>query len=118
VPVADLALALWPGDGREGGRAFDITAARLRRLLGGATRRARARPARALNAHCVWLTWRLAPEARAGEAATDDSAALAPRSMRRWRSTAARAWPTGASPGPTRRALGFGRAWRLRCCWH
>ena len=35
VPVEAVAAALWPGDGREGRqKAFDITAARLRRLLG------------------------------------------------------------------------------------
>lgn len=78
VPVDDLALALWPGDGREGRqKAFDITAARLRRLLGRDEavlvhdRRAR------LNAHCVWLDLAaLHQRLEQAEAATDDSAAL------------------------------------------
>lgn len=56
VALDVVAAALWPGDGREGRqKAFDITVARLRRLLGNdaavgiSDRRVR------LNDQCVWI---------------------------------------------------------------
>ena len=77
VPVDVVAESLWPGDGREGRqKAFDITAARLRRLLGSNAalcvndRRVR------LSEQCVWLDVQALDDWLArGEAAAEGSAA-------------------------------------------
>lgn len=56
LPVDGVAAALWPGDGREGRhKAFDVTVARLRRLLDSdAAITVRERHVR-LNPQCVWV---------------------------------------------------------------
>ena len=77
VPVDVVAAALWAGDGREGRqKAFDITVARLRRLLGNdaavgvSDRRVR------LNEQCVWIDAQALNDRLAdGEAAVERSAA-------------------------------------------
>jgi len=74
-----VAEQLWPGDGREGRqKAFDVTVARLRRLLGSdaavsiSDRRVR------LNPQCVWIDARaLLERLSEGEAATEGSPAVA-----------------------------------------
>ena len=56
MPVDAVAETLWPGDGREGRqKAFDITAARLRRLLGSDTAVSIIDHRVRLNGQCVWV---------------------------------------------------------------
>ena len=56
VPVDVVAEALWPGDRREGRhKAFEITVARLRRLLHSDVAIAVSDRRVRLNAHCVWV---------------------------------------------------------------
>lgn len=77
VPVDFVAEALWPGDGREGRqKAFDITASRLRRLLGSdavlivSDRRVRLSPQR------VWVDVQaLSDRLSEGEAVAEGSPA-------------------------------------------
>ena len=56
LQVDTVAAALWPGDGREGRqKAFDITVARLRRLLGSDAAVSIGNHHVRLNEQCVWV---------------------------------------------------------------
>jgi hypothetical protein len=100
VRVDLIAESLWPGDGREGRqKAFDVTVARLRRLLDCDAavivydHRAR------LNGEIVWTDVQALGDHWRGGGAAAGSVDAVPRSTPRCFSTAAPASPTAPSRG-------------------
>jgi len=78
TPIDLVAEQLWPGDGREGRhKAFDITVARLRQLLGSDAAVSVKDRRVCLNPQCVWIdTSELVERLREGETEAEDSPAV------------------------------------------
>lgn len=118
VRVDLIAESLWPGDGREGRKkAFEVTLARLRRLLdcdaAVVVHDNRAR----LNGEIVWsdvqaLNGSPGPR-RSGRRRRPGPV---PPSTPPCSSTAVPASPTAASRGPGLRRCRCASGWRRRCC--